>query len=262
MEHRMSDITIPKFDFTGKTALITGGTKGLGYGMALTLATYGADVAVSSRTKRDCDRVSEEIRSLGRKSMGIVADVTKPEQNVMLTDTVVREFGKIDIMICNAGVANTAKALDMTEEQWDKVIDIDLKGVFFSAREAAKRMVEAGNGGRIILTASAASFTGSSGISHYCAAKGGVLNMAKALAVEWARYRITVNCICPGYVPTTINEDTISDPAVKKKLEMHTPLRRLGTIDEITGAVLYLASDYSGYMTGSHILIDGGGAAQ
>jgi len=261
MEHKMEDIKIPDFDLSGKVAVITGGTKGLGYGMALTLAKYGADVAISSRTKADCDRVSDEIRSLGRRSLGVVSDVTIVIDNDDLIEKVVAEMGKIDIMICNAGTATTAMAVDMTEDQWDTVIDTDLKGVFFSARAAARAMIKQETGGRIVLVASAAAVSGQPGLTNYCAAKAGVVNMGRALAVEWARYGITVNSLCPGYVPTSINEALWKDPAFTSMIMKHTPLRRLGTIDEVAAAILYLVSDFSGYMTGSFLLIDGGGAA-
>lgn len=258
----MEDIVIPHFDLTGKTVVITGGTKGLGYGMALTLAHYGADVVVSSRTAADCARVQKEIEGLGRRSLGVVADVTKISEIDALIERVVQEFGKIDIMICDAGTANTAMAVDMTEEQWDEVVDTDLKGVFFSARAAARQMIAHGTGGKIINIASAAAYEGSKGISHYCAAKAGVLNLTKALAIEWARYGITVNCVCPGYVPTTINESALADPKTAEGIKKFALLRRYGKIEEIAVAVLMLCSDFSGYMTGAPILIDGGGAAQ
>ncbi len=261
MEHRMEDIVIPNFDLTGKVAVITGGTKGLGYGMALTLAHYGADVVVNSRHEEDCQRVAKEIQSLGRRSAGIVADVRRPAECEHLIEEAVKAMGKIDIMICNAGVGNTAIGFDMTEEDWDVVVDTDLKGVFFSAKPAAKQMMDQGTGGKIICISSAAAFGGSKGIAHYCAAKAGVVNMVRAMAVEWARYGITVNAVCPGYVPTSINEKTLSNERVKEKIEKHALVRRLGKIEEISAAVLFLASNFSGYITGTSILADGGGRA-
>ena len=258
----MSDIVIPHFRLDGNVIVITGGTKGLGYGMALTLANYGADVVVASRSEADCKRVSEEIRSLGRGSLGIVTDTRVPKQNEALVEKTVAEFGRLDIMIASAGCANTVPSVDMTEQQWDEVVDTDLKGVFFSSQAAAKKMIALGKGGKIIQIASAAAFSGSKGIAHYCAAKAGVVNLTRALAVEWARYRITVNAVCPGYVPTSINEQVMVIPGVKEKIEAYAPLRRLGKIEEIAAPVLMLCSDFSGYMTGTSILIDGGGGAQ
>ncbi|MPL98734.1 2-dehydro-3-deoxy-D-gluconate 5-dehydrogenase [bioreactor metagenome] len=261
MEHRMQDIIIPDFDLTGKVAVITGGTKGLGYGMALTLAHYGADVVVASRTEADCQRVAKEIKSLGRRSAGIMADVTNVASCDAMIEKAVAAMGKIDIMICNAGVGSTAVATDMTEEQWDYVNDVDIKGVFFSARAAARQMIAQGTGGKIICISSAAAMGGSKGIAHYCAAKAAVVNLVKALAIEWARYGITVNAVCPGYVPTSINEKTLSNEKVKERIEKHALVRRLGRIEEISAPVLLLASNFSGYITGTSILADGGGRA-
>ena len=262
MEHRMSDITIPTFDMTGKVAVITGGTKGLGYGMAITLAHYGADIVVSSRNIEDCKRVEAEIKSMGRRALGIAADVTKIDEIDSMMEAAASYMGKIDIVICNAGTATTAKAVDMTEEEWDYVNDVDSKGVFFTGRAGARQMIKQGTGGRIINIASAAAIVGSKGISHYCAAKAAVLNLTKAEACEWARYGITVNAVCPGYVPTSINEEALKNEKVKTGIENFTLVRRLGRIEEIAAPVLMLASDFSGYITGTHILVDGGAGAQ
>jgi len=262
MQHKLSDIVVPKFDLTGKTAIITGGTKGLGYGMAVTFASYGANVVVAARTTEDCRRVEGELRSLGVKSLGIPTDVTKSDQVDKLIETTVSELGKVDIMVANAGQSATYKAVDLPEEEWDRVIDVDLKGVFLSARAAARQMIKQGTGGRIINTSSAAGLKGSISVAAYCAAKAGVVNLTKALSLEWARYGITVNCICPGYVLTSINEAKLSDPDVIGKIVKFSSMRRLGKIEEIASAALFLASDYSGYMTGTHMLIDGGGGAK
>ena len=198
---------------------------------------------------------------MGRRSIGIRADVTKVSECDRLIEEAVRVMGKIDIMICNAGVGSTAIAMDMTEEDWDLINDTDLKGVFFSARAAARRMIAQGDGGKIICVSSAAAFGGSKGIAHYCAAKAGVVNMVRAMAVEWARYGITVNAVCPGYVPTSINEKSLSNERVKERIEKHALVRRLGKIEEISAPVLMLASNFSGYITGTSILADGGGRA-
>jgi NAD(P)-dependent dehydrogenase (short-subunit alcohol dehydrogenase family) len=257
----LRDIIVPHFNLKGKVAVITGGTKGLGFGMAVTFARYGADVVVASRTKADCERVGKELTGLGVKGLGIPTDVTRPAEVDNLADLVMEKMGRLDIMVCNAGSGATYKAVDFPEEEWDRVLDVDLKGVFLCARAAARKMIAQGKGGRVINIASAAGLKGTVGISAYCAAKAGVVNLTKALAVEWARYSITVNAICPGYVPTAINAHKLADPKIREKIEMKTALRRVGKIEEIAAAALYLASDFSGYMTGSHILVDGGGAA-
>lgn len=258
MLHNMQDIPIPHFNLNGKTAVVTGGTKGLGYGIALTYASYGANVAVSARTPADCARVEEELKSLGVKALGLPTDVTDAAEVDRLLQTVSERLGPVDIMVCNAGISHTAKALDMHESAWDEVINTNLKGVFLSARAAARQMIAAGKGGRIINIASAIGLVGGVGISAYGAAKAGVVNLTKTLAAEWTRYGITVNALCPGYVHTSLNDEVFSDPAVLEKITRRTALRRLGRIEEIAAAALYLASDFSEFMTGAHLLIDGG----
>lgn len=254
-------ITIPNFDLTGKVAVVTGGTKGLGRGMALTLASYGADVVVTSRHQDECDKVAGEIKALGRRGLGIACDVTQVGQIDTMIEAAAEQLGKVDIVICNAGSAVTVKALDMTEADWDHVCNVDLKGVAFTGRAAARQMVKQGGGGKIINIASAAGLVGQRGISIYCAAKAAVINLTRAQAAEWVRYGITANAVCPGYVLTGINEAAMQDPKGRKAIESFSLLGRLGKIEEIAAQVLYMASDYSGFMTGSAVVIDGGGSA-
>lgn len=256
----LNDVKIPTFDLTGKVAIVTGGTKGLGYGMAVTFAKYGADVVVASRTASDCQRVEEELKTLGHRALGIPTDVSKSDQVDNLISKTVEAMGKIDIMVCNGGTSATCPALKLPESEWDRVMDVDLKGVFLCARAAARQMVEQGNGGRIINVASAAGLKGSKNVSPYCAAKAGVVNLTRALALEWAKYNITVNSICPSYVLTNINEEALSDPKVRDTILKTIALRRFGTLDEISAAALYLASDYSGFMSGAFLRLDGGGS--
>lgn len=256
----LNDVKIPTFDLTGKVAIVTGGTKGLGYGMAVTFAKYGADVVVASRTASDCQRVEEELKTLGHRALGIPTDVSKSDQVDNLISKTVEAMGKIDIMVCNGGTSATCPALKLPEAEWDRVMDVDLKGVFLCARAAARQMVEQGNGGRIINVASAAGLKGSKNVSPYCAAKAGVVNLTRALALEWAKYNITVNSICPSYVLTNINEEALSDPKVRDTILKTIALRRFGTLDEISAAALYLASDYSGFMSGAFLRLDGGGS--
>lgn len=262
MIHKPEDIKIPRFDLTGKVAVITGGTKGLGYATAITLAHYGADIVIASRTAKDCQRVENEIKSLGGDALGVQADVTDNKQIQHLINKAVEKFGKIDIMINNAGNAGTVRAADMTEEQWDYLVDLDLKAVFFCAQAAAKQMIKQKTGGKIINISSAAGIMGSKGITHYCSAKAGVIQMTKSLALEWAREGILVNAICPGYFLTSLNEEWFENPKFLEGVVNFTAVRRLATFDEITAPILLLASDHSGYITGTYILIDGGANAK
>jgi NAD(P)-dependent dehydrogenase (short-subunit alcohol dehydrogenase family) len=263
MGETVADFKVPKFDLSGKVAVVTGGTKGLGFGMAVTLAAYGADVVVSSRTAADCTRVAQEIKQkFGRRAAGIPVDVANVQSVENMIAQAVAAMGRIDIAVCNAGSAHTVKALDMTEEQWDQTLNVDLKGVFFTARTAAKQMVKQGNGGRIINISSSSAFVGSIGISAYATAKAGVVNLTRVLANEWGRYGITVNSVCPGYVVTAMNEEVLLRSKAGEELRTKNMLRRFGTVDEVAALVLYIASDISGYMTGSAVIFDGGSTAK
>ena len=257
----MDDVKIPNFRLDGKVAVVTGGTSGIGYAIALTFANYGADVVVAALPPDECARVEGEIASLGVRSLGVAMDVTDPVQVDALIRTTVEKMGKVDITVCAAGIVCNKKAFDLTPEDFQRVFDIDAKGVFLCATAAAKQMVEQGTGGRIIAVASAAAFSGSPTLAAYCTAKAGVVNLVKALATEWARYQITVNALCPGYVATPLNKETFANERALDAIIKHSPLRRLGTVEEMAAAALYLASDFSGDTTGTSLLVDGGGAA-
>lgn len=262
MLHTLKDITIPKFDLTGKVALITGGTKGLGYATAVVFANYGAKVAIAARTEEDLIRVQKELESIGCEVIAIPTDVLVQSRIGNMVNKTVEKFGKIDILVNAAGRANTVKAVEMTEEKWDEVVDLDLKAVFFVAQAVAKQMILQETGGKIINIASAAGIMGSKGLSNYCAAKSGVIQMTKSMALEWAKYGILVNAICPGYFLTSLNEEQLSKPKVRKAIEDFTAVKRLANLDEVVTPILMLASNHSGYITGTHILIDGGANAQ
>ena len=255
-------IKIPDFDLSGKVAIVTGGTKGLGLAITTTFALYGVKVVIASRTVADCERVSAELNEAGYDTFPYPTDVTSVESINKLVDATVEKYGKVDIMVNNAGSAVTKKAIDMTEEDWDHVMTLDLKACVFCAQAAAKKMIEQGNGGRIINIASMDGLIGAKLISSYCAAKGGLMNVTKALALEWGKYGITVNCICPGYFKTEINAYMFENEKWVAGICKQTALNRVCELEEITSAIVYLASDYSGYTTGTYILMDGGTTAQ
>ncbi len=262
MAKEVNGIRIPEFDLTGKVAIVTGGTKGLGLAITTTLASYGVKVVVASRTAADCERVTASLNEQGCDTIACPTDVTDVDSIYRLVDTAAEKYGKIDIIVNNAGSAVTKMALDMTEKDWDHVMDLDLKACVFCAQAAAKKMIEQGNGGRIINIASMDGLVGAKAISSYCAAKGGLMNVTKALALEWGKYGITVNCICPGYFKTEINAYMFENEKWVASITGKTALRRVCELEEITSAVVYLASDYSGYTTGTYILMDGGTTAQ
>lgn len=245
------------FDLTGKSAIVTGGSKGIGAHIAITLAQYGADVAVISRDVTEGEVIAEQIRKLGRKSIALSADVQSVNSLNEMVNQVKDAFGKIDILVNNAGVGVTKFAMDLTEEDWDKVVDTNLKGVFFCSQAVAKVMKEQ-NYGKIINISSVGGAKGSLAIAPYNASKAGVINLTRALGKEWARHNIYVNSIGPGYIKTAINAKNLENEKFLDKVLNSLVIKRIGEVEDVSGTLLLLASDASNYMTGQTIFIDGG----
>ena len=249
------------FSLGNKVALVTGGNRGLGKIFALALAKAGADVVVVGRDEERNMQVVAEIEQLGRKGMGLAADLQKTESIKHMVDQVVDQFGKIDILVNNAGTSATNFALEVTEEEWDAVMDLNVKSLFFCSQAVAKQMKEQGKG-KIINISSVVGAVGDVGISPYTASKAAVINLTKSLALEWARFGIQVNAIGPAYIETEMNAVELSNPKVRDKIISKTPMKRLGNPDELEGALLLLASDASSFITGQTIFVDGGWLAQ
>ncbi len=242
----------------GKTAVVTGATKGIGNGLAHTLAARGANIIVVSRTPEDCKRVAEEMAARYEvKACPCPADVTDLSQIEKLMERAEKEFGTIDIMVNNAGSAITKRAEDLTEADWDRVLNIDLKAVFFCAQAAGRRMIHQ-QSGKIINVASIFGLVGDKQVLPYCVAKGGVVQMTRALALEWAKYNIQVNALCPGYVITDMNKQDLQDERISKHILQKVAMRRYGSVEELQGACVFLASEASNYMTGQTLVLDGG----
>jgi NAD(P)-dependent dehydrogenase (short-subunit alcohol dehydrogenase family) len=254
------EIQKPDFDLTGKVAIVTGGTKGIGYAIAATFAMYGCTVVITSRTPADCERTSKDIETLySVKCLGIPADSSRKEDIDNVVAKTVAAFGKIDILVNNAGISGkTASLLDQTEENFDKVIGTNLKGCFLFAQAVVAKMVEQKTRGKIVNISSMGGLIGGKSLAPYGASKAGILSLTKTMANEWARYGITVNAVCPGYVVTELNQDVFADPEIKAKMEKRVPVRRLGTVEEVAGPVLAMVADCFSYMTGTYILLDGG----
>ncbi len=250
-----------EFDLSGKVAVVTGSTKGIGRGIIDGLAIAGADVVVVSRNRQDCERVAEEIRGHGRQALPFSADLTKTVEIYNLVETVVSHFGKIDVLFNNAGAAMVKKAEELTEEDWDFILNIDLKAVFFCAQAVGQQMIRQ-KSGKIINVSSIMGLVGDKQVLPYCVAKGGVIQMTKALALEWSRHNINVNALCPGYVATNINQQEFENEAALNYVIKKIPAHRLGTVDEMVGASVFLASEASNYMTGQSLVIDGGWTAE
>lgn len=224
---------MPSFDLNGKVAVVTGGTKGLGYGIVMVFAYHGAKVVITSRHQEDCDVAAAEVAAMGGEAMGIKADVQNVEEIQNLVDRTVEKYGRLDIMVNNAGVAVTRRLTDMTEADYERVVDSNLKSVYFGAQIAAKQMIAQGEGGKIINMCSIGGIKGNNQLSIYGASKAGAINLTKSMAWEWGRYGINVNAICPGYVKTDLNAEQLENPQFKDKVLKGIPLRRFGTVQEI-----------------------------
>ncbi len=252
------------FDLTGKIAIVTGAGSGLARSMALGLARAGAQVVVADINMNSVRETAHGIKKLGQKSLAIGVDVTNRDQINEMTEKVTNEFGKIDILINSAGIVRygteRTPLKDVSEEEWDEVMKVNLKGTFLCAQRVGKEMIRRKKG-KIINIASVSGLIankGLTGVGVYCVSKAGIIILTKALAVEWAKYKINVNCISPGNMKTPMTAKSRNDPLISRILLEMTPLKRFGEADEIVGAALFLASDASSYMTGSNLVIDGG----
>ncbi|MDI6603187.1 MAG: SDR family NAD(P)-dependent oxidoreductase [Patescibacteria group bacterium] len=247
-------------DLKGKVAIITGARRGMGRSHALKLAKEGAKVVVSDISQEECQKVVEKIKKGKGKALAIKCDVSKKEEVEEMVRKTIEKFGKVDILVNNAGIAQFVPFLEMTEEDWDRTLDINLKGYFLCAQAVAKEMAKQ-KSGVIINIASVA--MGQQGIGfpnlvHYCASKGGIVGMTEALAVELAPYNIRVNAISPGMIETPMIDPLKSDPKMMEAMLSKVPMHRVGKPEEVSNLVLFLASDKSSYITGSTIVIDGG----
>lgn len=243
----------------GKVAVVTGGGQGIGRGIALGLAAKGASVVIADVDSGSAEAVASELRATHHNALAIRADVSVSSDVSRLMSTVLERFGRIDILVNNAGLSLGGSAIDMTEELWDRIIDVNLKGEFMCSREAAKAMIKQG-GGKIINFASVAGHGGIPEMSAYCASKGAVIALTRALAVEWAKYGITVNSVSPGRTQTPTVEarrKAMSAEAFEKR-NRRVPLGRLGQVQDVVHLVVFLAGNESNYITGQDIVIDGG----
>jgi len=247
-------------ELKNKVAIVTGARRGMGRTHALALAKAGAKVVVADISLEDCQKVVDEIKKNRGEAMAIKCDVTKKEDVDVMVKKAVEKFGKVDILVNNAGICQFVPFLEMTEEEWDRTLDINLKGYFLCAQAAAKEMAKK-KSGVIINIASVAmgqQGVGMPNIAHYCASKGGIVGMTEALAVELAPYNIRVNAISPGMIETPMIDPIKKDPKQVEAMLTRIPMHRVGKPEEVSALVLFLASDESSYMTGSTVVIDGG----
>lgn len=245
------------FDLTGKVAIVTGTSRGLGQYFGRALARAGADLVITSRNISSLDKFKEEIESMGRKALPVELDVRDYDSIQRMVEKAYEEYEKIDILVNNAGCNIRKPALDITWDDWNTVLDTNLRGAFFVAQAVARKMIPRLYG-RIINIGSVTSVFGYAGITPYCASRGGVKQMTMSLADEWGRYGITVNCLAPGWFKTEQNKVLYENKKWVEYICDRIPLKRPGQPDDLDGAIVFLASDESKYITGQIILVDGG----
>jgi dehydrogenase/reductase SDR family member 4 len=261
----MSEATPSVFDLfslAGRYAMVTGASRGLGRVIALALADAGADVALVARSTEGLAQVAAEVRSRGRQAVTVAADLTKLDELRKAVDQVYEAFGRLDVMVSNAGISPIWKrSTEVTEDEWDAIMTTNVKATFFLCTNVAARMAEQG-GGSIITLASVASVVGTPRMAVYGASKAAVGQLTRTFALEWARHHVRVNAIAPGYIATDMTAGVLEHPYFGNAIRQATPMGRPGQPHEIAGIALYLASDASSYATGQLFLVDGGIAAE
>ena len=252
----------PRFDLNGKVALVTGAARGLGRAICLALANAGADVALGLRDVKTGGEPAREIQSLGRRALPLQMDVTRLDEIVSAVDQAAKQFGRLDTLVNNAGIAPGNPAENVTEADFDDTLRVNLKGTFFASQAAGRVMIRQ-NGGRIINMSSQAGFAALPTESVYCMTKAAIAHLTKCLAVEWGKYNITVNAVAPTFIFTPGTEEYLADPVARADVvERIAALHRIGEPMDVAGAVVFLASSAASLITGHTMLIDGGWTAR
>jgi NAD(P)-dependent dehydrogenase (short-subunit alcohol dehydrogenase family) len=250
------------FDLTGRIAIVTGAASGLGEAISYGLAAFGADIVAADIETAGLVRVCDNVKEMGRKALPVTCDVRSAEEIQSMVARGMDTFSRIDVLVNNAGISRRALAEEMTRGQWDEVLAVDLTGPFLCCQEVGRIMIRQG-GGRIINIASVAGIVGlKTGNANYCAAKGGLISMTRALALEWTKHNILVNAVAPTHIRTPLIEALLADAEKKAYFLGNVPLGRLGEVNEIVGPVVFLASDAASLVTGTVLCVDGGHTAQ
>lgn len=251
---------LDKFKLEGKVAIVTGASAGLGEGIAAALAEAGADVAGVAR--RECEGARKKVESARRRFLNIQADLVSQQPIADIVEKTLAAFGRIDILVNNAGIIRRADSVDYLERDWDDIMNVNLKSLFFLSQAVCRQYLTQGSGGKIINIASMLSFQGGIRVPAYTASKSGVMGLTRLLACEWAKHGVNVNAIAPGYMATDNTEQLRNDPVRSKELLARIPADRWGTPEDIGGAAVFLACEASSYMHGYTIAVDGGWLAR
>ena len=252
------------FDLSNQVAIVTGSGRGLGAAIARGLAAAGATVMLCSRTQAEVECIAVEIVRNGGKAAAVVADTSDRASCQRLIDQTISKFGKLNVLVNNAGIDSISPAEDLTDDGWDRVVNTNLKGYFLCSQIAARQMLAQGSGGSIINNSSICSIIGVNGLTVYSATKGGVNQLTRVMAVEWAKRGIRVNAIAPGYFDNIMQDATAEHATSEKQKQVlaFTPMGRRGQPEELIGPVIFLASEASSYVTGAILFVDGGYTAQ
>lgn len=244
-----------------KKVLVVGGSKGIGKDIALAFARLGSEVVITGRNEDDLSQTTEELRKFNPNSFYLTADIQNVTEIYNMIDSAFSRLGRIDVLINNAGINIPKPALDVTEEDWDRVLDTNLKGTFFCSQRAGKYMIQQRTAGKIINIVSQMAFVGYIKRAAYCSSKGGAVQLTKALAIEWAEHQIKVNAVAPTFIETDFTKTMFDDQEFYQDVLRRIPLGTMAKPNDVTGAVLFLASDLANFVTGETIRVDGGWTA-